>query len=66
MESQSAIPCMRNCRSRWKKRSGKTRTSLGFAALAAAMKQIDGKSGATYKLYSKALKDSAKIKKGAN
>lgn len=30
------------------------------------MKQIDGKSGATYKLYSKALKDSAKIKKGAN
>ena len=39
---------------------------IPISALAAAMKQIDGKSGATYKLYSKALKDSAKIKKGEN
>lgn len=37
-----------------------------ISSLADAMKQINGKSGATYKIYSKALRDSAKIKKGAN
>ncbi len=37
-----------------------------ISSLADAMKQINGKSGATYKIYSKALKDSANIKKGAN
>lgn len=39
---------------------------IPISSLAAAMRQIDSKAGATYKLYSKALKDSAKIKKGAN
>lgn len=39
---------------------------IPISSLAAAMKQLDGKEGATYKLYSKALKDSAEIKKGVN
>ena len=39
---------------------------IPISGLATAMKQISSRSGATYKLYTKALSERAEIMKGAN
>lgn len=39
---------------------------IPVSGLASAMKQMNSKSGTTYKLYTKALKERAEITKGAN
>lgn len=39
---------------------------IPISDLASAMRQIEGKTGAIYKLYDRAQKESAQIQKGAN